>query len=292
MNIRTWVRTAVWSMALTAALASGQVPADLLPESQVPADVAKALRDRAMEFFNYHVKTVNRRGMDLVAEENKDYYYNSQKIAFDDYKLEKVAFAKDLQHATVWGRGRRNIVIQGQSIPSDTEVITTWKIEDGKWVWYLDMSTLMVTPMGTPGATAKAATPVPTGELIPSDIASPEKLMAQTQAILKRSDVDKREIVMTYGEKAAGDFTFENNYTGDVMLELSKGNFPVPGLDINLSKTYLKPKENGVVHVEYNPKPGELPENTEMQSFTMHLVLQPFNQIFPLKLTFNTPRPR
>jgi hypothetical protein len=290
MNLRAWIRTVAWSVMATAAFA--QSPSGV-PESDVP-ELGQALRQRVTQFFNYHVGKIDRRALDLVAEDTKDYYYTTQKSQFEDFRIDRLEFNKELDHATVWGHGHRNLSIQGQSINMDSEVITTWKLEDGNWAWYLDQNGLLVTPMSDPNSPARstaasATAALPTGALS-ADLVKPENLLAQSQTILQQSGVDKDEITLTVGKAGSGVFTFQNGYPGDVMLELTTGDYGIPGLNVRLETPVLKAHQNGKILVDYNP-PADGPKQ-QQSDLTLNLWLQPFNRIFPLKVIFNNPPPR
>lgn len=303
MNIRTWFRSAA-TIAIAAALTLSSVRAqalkDLVAEETVPAETSKALRDRVTQFFGYHVGTVNRRALDMVAEDTQDFYYQSQKMQFKDFKIEKVEFTRDLTRASVAVRATRNWDIQSQATLVDTPIVTTWRIEDSKWVWYVDSKDASTTPMGMSdflGATAAAAAQNPTGGLfelnpdgtpkIPADFSSPDRLMAQTQKILKQSALDKSEVVLTFGEAATNQFTFQNSFTGDVLLELA-GVPSLPGLKVFVEKANLRAQESGIIRVQYDP-PADAKDFPEAQTYSLNLVLEPFNQIFPLKVTVRPP---
>jgi hypothetical protein len=295
MNMRAWFRTAALiSAALLASPAAHAQLKDLVPESKVPAKVSKALRERVTQFFAFHTGSVNRRGLELVAEDTKDFYYNTQKTVYNDYRLEKVEFTRDQKKAMVWGKARRPMTIQGQTLITDSEVITTWKLEQGKWFWYVDLNSL-ITPLGLTGpgpsgGLQQKTSSTPNTPLL-DELTKPENLMAQAQTILKQSGVDKSETTFTFGVKGSDEFTFENGFPGQVMLELAGAQVPVPGVKVTLLKKDLQAREKSVVRVEYDPA-GELPPITDRQTHTVNLLLQPFNQIFPLKLNFNPPQPK
>ncbi len=301
MNMRAWFRSTA-TMAIVAGLTLSSAQAqlkDLVAEETVPAETSMALRDRVTQFFGYHVGTANRRAMDMVAEDTQDFYYQSQKMQFKDFKIEKIEFTRDQTRANVSVRATRNWDIQSQPTLVDTPIATTWRIEDGKWVWYLDAKDVSTTPMGMSdflGATAAAKNP--TGGLfelnpdgtpkIPADFSSPDRLMAQTQKILKQSGLDKSEVVLTFGEAATNQFTFQNGFTGDVLLELA-GSPSLPGLKVFVEKANLRAQENGIIRVQYEPPSADAKDFVEPQTYSLNLVLEPFNQIFPIKVTVRPP---
>lgn len=301
MNMRAWFRTAaMMAIVVGFTLSSAQAQLkDLVAEETVPAETSKALRDRVTQFFGYHVGTVNRRAIDLVAEDTQDLYFQSQKMQFKEFQIEKIEFTRDQTRANVSVRASRSWDIQAQSTLIDTPIATTWRIENGKWVWYVETKEVSTTPMGfsdilgtaaaskNPSAALFELNPDGTPK-IPADFSSPERLMAQTQKILKQSALDKSEVVLTFGKAATDKFTFENSFTGDVLLELA-GAPNLPGLKVFVEKPNLRAQEAGIVRVQYEPPSADAKDFPETQTFNLNLVLEPFNQIFPLKVTVHPP---
>ena len=295
MKMRVWHRIAALMM-LAAGMACAQLPTDLVPEASAPADVTKALRDRVTQFFNFHMGTVNRRAIDLVAEETKDYYFSAQKMILKDFKIDSVDLSKDYTQAIVKLHATRPWDVQGQAVTVDTAMVTNWKVEEGKWVWYVDWKMQAPTPMGMSDFLGvKAPTKDPAGELlfelnpdgtpkIPEDFSSIEKLQAQTQKILNQSGVDKTETILTYGVASTDQFVFRNGLNGDVLLELGGSPEQVKGLKVSLEKANLGAQQSGIIKVTYNPPPEAAKEFWQEQTFTVNLFLQPFAKVFPLTI--------
>ena len=304
MTLRDLFRTFILAIVGTVA-AVAQVPTDTIPESAVPAEVATALRDRVSQFFQYHVGSVNRRGIDLVAEDTKDYYYAAQKVTFSKFTIDKLEFAKDLNQAIAWAHATRQWEIQGESATVDSEVITTWKQEDGKWVWYLDTKGLWATPMGASDFAATRAAQEKNSlneELVfqkadgtidlPADFANPQKLAAQGAAILGKSGLDKTEVKLTFGVAAKDRVVFRNGLNGEVQLEFGGGPSGIPGLSVTLDRQRVPGHEEAILSIDYAPPAGEPVSDLGTQIHTMNLILQPLNQIYPVKLTILAAPPK
>ena len=263
------------------------------PESAAPPEVSQALHDRADLFFQYHVGIANRKAMDLVAEDTKDEYFTSGKMKLMKYKLSDVRFMPGFTKARVIADATREWGVQTDVVVVTLPMVTTWKIEDGKWVWYHDRAQDWATPMG-PGL--NSAKPVELlrqdadGKInLPQNFDNPATLMAQAQAIFQQSKIDKDSITIVQGTKLDEQIVFKNGY-GDVQLEL--GGVPnVPGLKVSLEKSALTRGEDGVVKIHYDPPARETSDSAyQMQQYQMRLTIQPFTQQFQINLTLRLPQ--
>jgi hypothetical protein len=292
MNKLTWVRRIALGVVMPLTLCAQIVtpPEFSMPESAAPPEQVKALRERVNQFFQFHVGSINRKAIDLVAEDTKDYYFSAGKVQYLGFVVQGFEFTKDFQKAFVRMETTQNQQIQQYTFVATTPMVTKWKLEDGKWVWYLDKEAFQpMTPMSTsahPGAVAQV-TPAslinPDGTLnFPKDIA------AQGQAILKPSGLDKNTVALVSGAAGQSEVTFHNGYPGQVSLKLY-GAPQVPGLTVTLSKSDLDAGQDGVIRLVYNPAPGSLAD-APGREYTLRLSLIPFNQEFPIKLTFQSPK--
>ncbi len=262
-------------------------------ESAAPVEVSQALRERVNLFFSYHIGTFNRRAIDLVAEDTKDYYYASGKVLFIKVNIVGIQFSKDFKKAAVQLETTQNWQVATYSTIATTPVVTTWMIEDGKWVWYLDKQVAMrtVTPMGDsapPPAPGTKLAPVPMvnpdGTLnIPSDFAEPARVAAQGMAILSQAALDKNEITFIANKAAQSEVKFHNGLNGQVSLRLYEAP-DIPGLTISLSKVDLGPNEDAMIRFNYEPSPKGFPD-VLLRSYNMRVTVIPLNQEYPIQFT-------
>lgn len=258
-----------------------------VPETEAPAGVAQALKERASQFFQYHVGPVNRRAIDLVAEDTQDFYYQSGKVQFVGFSLKEVTFTKDFQRAAVRLETTQPWEVQGLSTMATTPVVTTWKLENGKWVWFLDQQGQVraATPMGAsappPAADKLLSLTNPDGTLnLPKDFAAPERVAAQAMAILNQGGLDKSSVTFTAGTAAQEQLLFKNGYGGQVTVALR--DVPkIPGLTVTLSKSDLQAREDATVRFVYAPE-GPAPVEVQGRKYSLRLSLIPFNQEFPI----------
>lgn len=292
MSQLTWVRRIGLGLLIAAAAFAQQTPDEYtVKNADAPAEVRDALRARVTEFFNYHVGPTNRRSIEMVAEDTKDYYYASGKVNLLGFTIKDFDFTPDLNKAFVKLDFRQIWEVQDMRTEVTQATGTTWKIEDGKWVWFLDVqntTNVWRTPMG-PSAPPTTKTEKPTiqtnadGTLyIPSDFATPERLQEQAQTILAQSGLDKDTVTFTYGEAGEASVKFHNGVRGQISLKLYSDPH-IPGMSIKVDKSDLFANEDGTVTFKYDP-PADLvmaPGGTE---HTIKLEMIPFNQMHPIKL--------
>ena len=160
---------------LCAAGALAQVPKE---PAKPPADVDQALRARVDEFFQDHVTAHFRQAEALVAEDSKDFYYNRNKPHYLKYMgIANIHYSDNFTKAAV-----SVTVLSPLAIPLFTggppsvPVPSTWKIENGKWCWYVEQEPYLRTPFGimrlnsdgTIASQAEAAAPAPSGTAPPA----------------------------------------------------------------------------------------------------------------------------
>lgn len=243
-----------------------------------PPEVDQALRARVTEFFQYHVDGNFRKAEPLVADDTKDYYFGSQKLLFKSFKIDSIKYNDDFTKATVdltcqrtWRSAQfpETLVTQPMS--------TTWKIENGKWVWYRDPNNVWATPMG-PGAPNQPAPNASGTPQLPN--VSPEAIAGKARAILQQSSVDKAEVTLLADKSSSDQVVFHNGSEGPVRVELDPG-MKIPGLKVELDKTDLHAGENAILKLQYDPA-----DKDPKPSFTMRLTVRPFNQVFTISVKF------
>lgn len=176
---------------LFAAALPAQTPQE---PAKPPADVDQALRARVEEFFQDHVTAQFRKAEALVAEDSKDFYYNGNKQHYLKFLgISSINYSDHFTKAAVSVMVLTPLAIPlfGGGPPS-VPVPSTWKIEDGKWCWYVEQEPFLRTPFGvmklnsdgTIAAQAESAAPAPAAPAASggSDIAAMAALAAAKQA--------------------------------------------------------------------------------------------------------------
>ncbi len=267
----------------------GQTPEYPITEAAAPPEVSQALRDRVNQFFGFHVGTINRRAIDLVAEDTKDYYFSSGKVLFLSIKITGMEFSRDFQKASVHMETTQTLQVEQFSTVATTPVISNWKLEDGKWVLFLDVQTMNrhATPMGEssqpPGKLVAQPLVNADGTLnIPADFAEPARVAAQGAVILNQAGLDKEAVTLNMQEAGEEQVTFHNGFNGSVSLQLT-GDPHVLGLKIALDKPNLNGAEDAHLRISWDPASGT--PSALGAEYTVRLNLIPFNQEYAVKIT-------
>jgi hypothetical protein len=150
---------------ICAAVCLGQTPKE---PAKPPADVDQALRARVQEFFQYHVTGEFRKAEPLVAEDTKDLFYNRNKPRYLKFvEIARIDYSENFTKATA-----TVMVVSPQMIagwgggPPTIPIPSTWKIENGKWCWYLEPEAFLRTPFGSfPISTVNGGAQITPGQL-------------------------------------------------------------------------------------------------------------------------------
>jgi hypothetical protein len=185
-------------LALFAAVAFAQADDPFKPKP--PAEVDQALRARIKEFFGLHVAGTAsdyRKAEALVAEDTKDYFYTHDKPKYISCEITKIDYSDNFTKASSIVTCERYIRMPGfTDRPMKVPGTNTWKIEDGKWVWYVDQDALLNTPFGRmkPGEYAKSgeAPPPPSLSNIPTN----------ADFLMKQVKMDPQSVKLKVGETA------------------------------------------------------------------------------------------
>jgi hypothetical protein len=101
-----------------------------------------ALRERAVQFFQFHIDGKYRLAYDLVALDSRARFYSAQKPRLLSFKITRVEFSKsDPTQALVVIESQQKIVPpDGRAFVAERVPITTWwRFEDGDWKWYREV---------------------------------------------------------------------------------------------------------------------------------------------------------
>ncbi len=214
---------------LTLAVAAlwAQTAAQKGPEP--PPDVDKALRARINQFCELHKEGKFRQAEQMVAEDTKDYFYNSGKPRYVSYEIQSIKYNQDFTKATA-------MVICEQYLPAPgfqthtVKLLTpfNWKIENGQWMWYMDKDALLMTPFGkmslTPRADVPQVLPAASGAPLP-----PPVIPMSVEQFFSLIKADKTALSLKPG--ATGQVAITNGMTGMVSLVIVQ---QVRGVDAKL----------------------------------------------------------
>lgn len=248
--------------ALLALSLQAQDPSELF--HQPPPDVDRALRARVSEFFDLHVKGQFRRVEPLVAEDSKDLFYNGNKPQYLSFEIGKITYDKDFTHAQVIVYCEQRVAFPGfEGKPLKLPVLSFWKIEAGKWCWYIDQTQLRRTPFGTmmaPGGGSVATTAAPPLAAIPST--------DQFYALFK---ADKNAVILEPGSSAQ--VVVSNDSPGSMTVGLLGS---LAGIDAKFDHTDVKSGEKAVLTLHAGPKP---------QAGNLQIRIDPIGKLLPLQVS-------
>jgi hypothetical protein len=163
--------------------------------------VDKALRERVTQFYQRQVERRYREAEEFVAADTKDYFYSANKGDYLSCAIDRIEYLNNAKQAKAWLQCERNIMFPGfAGQVLKMPVISTWKLEKGKWFWYVDQKGPVETPFGlikpgTPGDQRSTGAPA-----TPFSIPSMEIALNKVKA-------DKAALTLKAGETAQVTFT-------------------------------------------------------------------------------------
>ncbi len=124
--------------------------ASLLNAQPAPVPGEAELRERVQTFYQLQMDKKFRQAEAFVAEDTKDFYYSSSKGAFDAFKISKIEILEPGKKAKVTVRSNFTVMMMGapKPMPMEMPFSSTWKVEEGKWVMYVDQKAPVPTPFG------------------------------------------------------------------------------------------------------------------------------------------------
>jgi hypothetical protein len=251
-------------LALLAAVAWSQ-PADPF-KPKPPAEVDQALRARIQEFFDLHVKAQYRKAEELVAEDTKDYFYTHDKPKYLSCEITKIEYSDNFTKASSVVTCMRYIMMPGFSDrPMKVPGTNTWKLENGKWVWYVDQDALLNTPFGRmkPGDfPGNGSTPPPP---------SLANIPTNGDFLMKQVKMDPQSVQLKPGETAQ--VTITNGAPGPVDLVVYG---KLAGVDTKFDRPKLKSGEKATL--TFTAAKGA-------KSGALNVVVEQTTQTLPVQIT-------
>ncbi len=252
-------------LALFAAIASAQDTSELF--NRAPKAIDDALRARINEFYTAHVKAEFRKAESLVAEDTKDYFYNHDKPQYLGFQIVRIEYSDGYTRAKATVSVEERVMFPGfagqvMKIPTPSY----WKIDDGKWCWYVDTAKLNETPWGVmkPGpASANDTSPAAIMASLPSNI---DELMNLVRA-------DKSAVTLKPGESER--VVIDNGMKGPVTLSIQG---KVEGVEAVFDRLVVPAGEKATLTV----KAGD-----DAKSGTFTVQVPALNKSIPIRVTVN-----
>jgi len=248
------------------------------------AEADKALRARVTEFLQYHVEGNFRKAYDMIADDTKDDYFNSGKVQLKGFTIDKLVFNDDFTKATVTARLSRTMNVIGQEFQGMVPSVTTWKIENGKWVWYNnEVKVVGNTPMD-PATGQRPTSATPPGNDTKDDLPKvfdDQTLANAAKSILQQVGVDKLQVTLASNSVSEDKVVFHNGMPGSVQLELAVPE--IPGFSAKVEQMFVRAGAD--VPVVFRYEPGD-PAKRRGGPITVELVVQPLNQTYTIQVNF------
>jgi hypothetical protein len=236
-----------------------------------PPEQEKALRERVTGFYQAYVDGRFRAAEQFVAEDTKDLHYNQEKTKIRGFEIIKVNWDDGFKIASVVTTVQTVIQLRGQNIPAAAPMATRWKLEDGKWCYFVDPAMGRATPMGV----MKAGPGSREGMKIDDMIKNPN-------IILNQITVSKEKFLLRSWEKSADNVVVTNGMPGSVTLTLQTES--IPGLTHKMERTELGPGETSRIELIYDPK-----DESAKPTLKASLKIEPFNRTIIIPVVFDIP---
>lgn len=246
-------------LILLALLASATWAQGDNPFNRPPADVDKALRERILAFFQYHVTGEYRKAEALVAEDTKDYFYDHNKPKYMSVEISKIEYFDNFTKAKaiVMCEQRINNPAFGNRL-FKVPTPSSWKLENGQWYWWVAPENVNLTPFGKmtagPEVAGTTAAVAPSAANIPTTV----------DFLFDQVKLDKKSLTVPPGRSEV--VNIHNTAPGDMEIKVIQA---PPGIEAKLSKSSLKPDEKATLTVTSGKEP---------QSGELHLQVEPIGQ--------------
>ncbi len=279
------VRTALFlipaALLLVPAAALAQIPAPA-----APPEVEQALRARVTEFFQDFVGGKFRQAINLVAEDTQDEYFASTKAEIKEFKIDGVTFSSDFTKAEVALTVKQIWKMKAEGFVQETAVdapwSTSWKVENGKWVYTHQLNPNgWVTPMGPSEGFHRPDGTSP----IPKNL-DDATLGAEAKRILHQSGIDKNEVTLSRDKLSSATVVFHNGAPGSVSVGVEGMPKGLPGFTAKFDRQDLNSGQDATLEITYDPAAAE---QSPPSAITIALQVAPFGQFVPIQVIFGTP---
>ena len=246
-----------------AAAAFAQNAADVF--NKPPEAVDRALRARINEFYEDHVKGQFRDAEALVAEDTKEFFYDHDKPRYLSFSIQRIDYSDDFTKAKATMLCEQYVMFPGfANKPVKIPSPSTWKLENGKWYWYVDPESLRQSPFGRMTAgTRPASGPVPSPSAIPSGYGF----------VMKQVKADPESVDLARGESA--EVTITNAASGPMTVSVTGR--PV-GVEAQLAHTEISGKDKTTLTL----KAGD-----QAKSGTLSIAVMQTREVIPIRVTIH-----
>ncbi len=236
-------RRAVSTILVSTAASGGavaQTPAQRF--NKPPANVNDALTARAREFYQDHVDGKYRKAEALVAADSKDGFYAATKPALQSFIISDISYSEKYTKAKVTVVGKMMMTFLGMAGPQlmDVPFPSYWKLEHGKWVWYIYQDASRMTPFGK--ANGK------TGGAEANDPSQAFASAPNLEMVLNGVKADRKTVTLGKVAGVKDSVTLTNQLAGAVTLAFDQDDYA--GLNVKMEPKVLKQGEKAVLSIE------------------------------------------
>jgi hypothetical protein len=234
--------------------------------SPTTAEAEKAVRARAQKFLQLEQDKNFRGAWALVADDTQDFFFNSWRPEILGFTIDGVEVTDNNTRARVMFKIKRTVPIPGMGSQTfDLPGVSTWKLENGDWYWYVEQ-TAIDTPFGKLNV-AKGATGGPT----PSMPGIPNLASLKNQISIDKTAVSLSEAAPVQS------VAIMNNMAGPVTVEVQSAG--IAGLIVDMDSKQVGSKQKGTL--SFSAKPGTKPAGT------VGIDVQPVGQHFDVVVSSN-----
>lgn len=251
----------------------GQLNSDVLEKA--PPDVEDALRARIGEFYQLHVDAKFRQAEQLVAEDSKDFFYSANKPKYLSFTIQRIQYSENFSKALATVLCKMFVPFLGfADKPMDVPTPSRWKVENGKWVWYIDPETLLQTPFGKRKPVDPKAAPLSGAPSLPTKLPTEGEVVA----LLNQVKADKSEVKLNPEAASSDQVLVHNQMPGYVTVTVKAP--AMEGLQAKVDHPQLKSGEKATVTFSY--KPGK----KKPEAVTATITVEPLGRVIPVAVTF------
>jgi hypothetical protein len=248
-------------------------PTDVFEKA--PPQIDKSLRERIDKFFAAHASGKFRLAEEVIHEDSKDIFYDSQKTKIISWETVRINYLDNFTKAVVvtnvemdWHTTRLG------KLRVKPPMKSLWKVDNGQWWWYAEPKTNWETPFGTmnPGEDPK-----------PGVISTPQWAVRDVKDVLNQLVVSREDIRLSGYQPSEDSVEITNKMPGLIDLFLEKTTYP-EGLEVQLTKTRLGTNESAKVIFKYQP-----PNRAVKPDFIVEVRAIQTNQTYPFRIRFAAP---
>lgn len=238
--------------------------------TKAPPAVEEALRERIQQFYQLHREGKFRQAEALVAEDTKDFFYSSNKPKYVSFKIDRIDWSEEFTKAKATVVCEMFVMVPGfAGKPLPVPTPSTWKVENGQWVWYVSEEARNATPFGQmkPGTGGSGA--APSLPALPT--------LEEGIRLISRVSADKSSVKLNTAEPSSDQVTITNEMPGAIKISVSAPE--VPGLEIQAEPS-IEPGGKSIVTFRY--KPG----NVKPAAPVTATITAENGQSFPVRVEF------